>query len=400
MKVVEPVHQRRMKSKVNLCHIQVLPILSGVQRSMLEIFKHFNRDIWKPHVICSEPGPLIKRLEEMEIDYFYAPHLRRPIRPDHDIRAAKELYTIFKSQRFHLVHTESAKGRFIGNLTARAANIPVIVQHVRGYSFHEFSPKWETTLFGLLERIAAKVCDRTIFVNEGSQRTSVKKGWLPANKTCTIYNGVDLNEFKLTRKEKMRAAFRKGWGLAPHEYCVTFIGRIWHQKNPMIFPHIVTSVRKRKPNLQFKLLVAGDGALETALRRQIREFGVDSNFKLLGWVDDNLSVYFGSDVIILPSLWEGLPRTLIEAQASGLPIIASNIEGNQEVVTPETGFICRPKEPEDYANAIIKLAKPDLRGAMGGAGRRRAEHLFDSAVNSQKIIELYKHLLTQKGVRI
>ena len=389
-----------MVPKINLCHIQVLPILSGVQCSMLEIFRHLNRDIWNPHVICSEPGPLTEKLEEMEIGYSYAPHLKRPIRPDNDILAAKELYNIFKSKRFHLVHTHSSKPGFIGRLAARAANIPVIVHHIRGFSFHEFSPKWKISLFSSLERIAGKACDMVIFVNNEERRMSVEKGWLPSSKACTVYNGVDLDKFDLSRKEKIRIAFRKRWGLAPDEYCVTFIGRIWRQKNPMILADIAASVRQKKPNLQFKILVAGDGPLETPLRKRIREFEVDSNFKLLGWVDDNLSVHFGSDVVILPSLWEGLPRTLIEAQASGLPIIVSNIKGNREVVTPETGFICRPKNPEDYANAIIKLSDPNLRRTMGEAARHRAELLFDSAINNQKIIECYKRLLTKKEIKI
>ena len=387
-------------SKINLCHIQVLPILSGVQRVMLEIFKHLDRDIWNPHVICCEPGPLTERLEEMEIGYSYAPHLKRSIRSDYDIHAAKELYSIFKYKRFHLVHTHSSKPGFIGRLTARAVNIPVIVHHVHGYSFHEFSPNWKSSLFSSLERMVGKACDMVIFVNNEERRMSVEKGWLPSSKACTIYNGVDLNKFDLSRKEKIRIAFRKRWGLMHEEYCVTFIGRIWQQKNPTILADIAASVRQKKPNLRFKILVAGDGPLETSLRKRIREFEVDSNFKLLGWVDDNLSVHFGSDVVILPSLWEGLSITLIEAQASGLPIIVSNIKGNREVVTSETGFICRPKEPEDYANAIIKLSDPDLRRTMGEAARHRAELLFDSAINNQKIIKCYKRLLTQKGVKI
>lgn len=273
------------------------------------------------------------------------------------------------------------------------------MHHIHGYSFHEFSPKWESFLFSQLERIAGKACDLLIFVNEEERIMSVEKGWLPASKACTVYNGVDLNKFDLNQKKNIRVAFRKRWGLAPKEYCVTFIGRIWRQKNPAILADIAASLRQKDPKLEFKILVAGNGPLEASLRKRIREFKVDSNFRLLGWVNDNLSVTFGSDVVILPSLWEGLPITLMEAQASGLPIIVSNIKGNREVVTPETGFICRPKNPEDYADAIIRLSDSDLRRTMGEAARHRAELLFNSAANNQKIIECYNGLLAEKGLR-
>ncbi len=147
--------------------------------------------------------------------------------------------------------------------------------------------------------------------------------------------------------------------------------------------------------------MVGDGPLEGTLRDMVATSQVGDVMHLLGWLTDNVSVYFGSDIVLLPSLWEGLPRTLIEAQAAGLPSVASNIKGNREVVTPDTGFLCNPRDAADYAVALGRLMNSSsLRDRMGAAARRHAEAYFDSKINSAAIIAQYRRLLYAKGIRV
>jgi glycosyltransferase involved in cell wall biosynthesis len=115
---------------------------------------------------------------------------------------------------------------------------------------------------------------------------------------------------------------------------------------------------------------------------------------LIGWQDNPTPLYGTADVVLHPTLWEGLPVALIEAQAAGLPIVASNIKGNREVVAPETGYLCEPKNAAAYAEALARLIKDRmLRTRMGNAAKARAAKHFDSSVNSLKIVELYDELL-------
>jgi glycosyltransferase involved in cell wall biosynthesis len=96
----------------------------------------------------------------------------------------------------------------------------------------------------------------------------------------------------------------------------------------------------------------------------------------------------------LPSLWEGLPRALIEAQAAGLPSVASDIRGNREVISAETGILVEPHSVTEYAVALTRLIEnPFLRAQLGRAARLRAETLFDSERNNRAIIHLYRELL-------
>jgi glycosyltransferase involved in cell wall biosynthesis len=142
------------------------------------------------------------------------------------------------------------------------------------------------------------------------------------------------------------------------------------------------------------MLVVGSGTYQARLAAAVDGFGLDGRIMLLGWTRDPAETFQAADIVLLPSLWEGLPRTLIEAQAAGRPIVASNIKGNREIVSPETGFLCPPCDASAYARPLADLIdSPSLRERMGSAARRRAEMLFDSAANNRRIVQLYDELL-------
>lgn len=413
--------------RINILYLINAFNIGGAEKAMVRLISGLNRKRYNITVaaLYMDSGLILPELKQAGVEI-----VDLGMENKLDIKIIGRLYQLIRRGRFQIVVCSLFHATILGRLLARIASVPIVVNWEVNCHFG----KWHRRLLNrLTSPLSNKIIADSMAVREAlisdlrisEKRIGVILPGLEVEKyettrsirasDCIIIGSVGqlyeqkgypfliqaaLNKFDISRKKQIRRAFRQKWKLAPEEYCVLFIGRLWEQKNPEILAEISASVRHKKPNLRFKILVAGDGPLETPLRKRIRELKVESNFKLLDWVDDNLSVHFGSDVVILPSLWEGLPRTLIEAQASGLPIIVSDIKGNREVVTPETGFICRPKEPENYADAIIELSDLDLRQTMGKAARQRAERLFDSAVNNQKIIECYKRLLNQKGIRI
>ncbi len=185
-----------------------------VQRSMIEILKHLDPARWDAHVICKEEGALTEALRQMQVAVDLARNLRRRISP-RDFRAYWELRAIFRREKFAVVHTHSSKTGFLGRLAARAVNVPVVVHHVRGFAFHEFSPPWERAIFGQAEKMAACWTDLVIFVNHEEREMSVRKGWVSAEKAITIYNGVDFDRRDLSLRENLRSAFRQRWDIAP-----------------------------------------------------------------------------------------------------------------------------------------------------------------------------------------
>ena len=361
---------------------------------MLEIFKHLDRGVFEPWVVCQCEGPLTEELKRLEIQYACVPQLRRPINPWFDALAYRKLRTVFAEHRFDVVHTHSSKPGILARVAARAAGVPAIVHHVRGFAFHEFSPRYQTAIYSRLERWAGRHCDRVIFVNNEERELAITREILPREKCLTIYNGADFSHFTSSRQAIARSRFRNAQLLGENELAIAIVGRIDRQKQSLIVPEIATELRDRCPEVSWKLLVAGTGPLEELLRKKIDQLGVADRVELFGWQEDPHQVFHGCDISLLPSLWEGLPRTLIESQAAGLPIVASNIKGNREVVTKDTGFLCEPKTASDYADALAKLiGDASLREQMGVAARARAEQHFDSRVNSRQIVSLYERLL-------
>ena len=139
--------------------------------------------------------------------------------------------------------------------------------------------------------------------------------------------------------EKHRETFRAKHNLPEETVTITFLARLDEAKQPMILPKIAAALKAKATNRPWKLVIAGDGTYQDALVHEIAKQGLGDVVQVIGWQPLPVEVLHGSDVILLPSLWEGLPRTLIEAHAAGLPCVASDARGNREVVHPETGSL-------------------------------------------------------------
>jgi glycosyltransferase involved in cell wall biosynthesis len=377
-----------------ICHVQVFPLMSGAQRSMLESFKHLDRGRFELEVVCKQPGPLTDELTRMRVPVHYAPHLDRPIRPVRDYLAYRELYRIFEARQYDIVHTHSSKPGVLGRLAAHRSGVPVVIHHVHAFAFHEFSPPLKQAFYGGIERMAARYCQRLLFVNEEERELVIERGWARAEQCQTIYNGADLEEFHPIRRTNYRRVQRGRWQSAEDEVVILFMGRLEYPKQPMLLVEIAERLEALGLDAPWRLVVAGSGPEENALRVAIRAKRLDGRVSLLGWQDDPHGVLHAADIVLLVSLAEGLPRSLIEAQATGLPIVASSAKGNREVVTAESGFLCPPRDADAFARALARLiTQPELRDQMGIAGRAHAEACFNSLKNNRQIGQLYESLL-------
>ena len=145
---------------------------------------------------------------------------------------------------------------------------------------------------------------------------------------------------------------------------------------------------------KWRLLVAGSGDMQSQLAQAVKSQGLTHRVRLLGWQAEPAGPVHASDAVLLPSLCEGLPRSLIEAQAAGLPCVASDIRGNREVVTEGTGQLCPAKNATHYAEALVRLLdNPQLVSTMGQRARQHAEQCFDTVANNRQIVGIYESLL-------
>ena len=389
--------------KIKLCHVQVFPILSGVQRAMLGIFQRIDRQKYDITVICKEEGPLTEVLSRQKINIITIPSLDRKINPIEDLRTLVALVNIFFREKFNIVHTHSSKPGFLGRIAAKFSGVPVIIHHVHGFGFHEFSRKHVVYFVSFLERIASWISTRVIFVNDEERKLAIEKGIMSPEKAITIYNGVDLKIFDISKKKSIRNEIRKEFGI-PFEHSshwvIGFVGRLWDQKSPETIIEVANILIKKKGFKNVTFLIVGDGYLEKNMKKKVKQYDINDHIRFLGWRNDNDRVYCAFDVLILPSLWEGMPLTILEAMAFGIPVVANNIKGNREaIIDGETGFLIPPKKPYIFAKSIAKLLKhPEIMKSMGEKARKRAKTLYNSEINTKEIFKLYEKCLKDKGM--
>ena len=375
--------------------MHLVPIMSGPQHSTIELFKLLPRDRYELHVVMSGPGEFQEELERRGVTVHFCPSLTRGISLLPDLRALRELVNLFRTERFDLVHTHSSKTGILGRVAARSTGVPVIVHHVRGFAFHEFSGAGTRIGYSVLEAVATRLCDRVIFVNDEEREWAARNGVVPRSRSCTIYNGADLSVFCPDERARLRGPAREEFGIGADQLVVGFIGRLWEQKNPQVLVPTLVELIARFPQLDPVLLIAGDGAMRDDLVAAARAAGVEERLRLLGWRNDVVRAMSASDVIYLPSLWEGLPRTLIEASCLGVPGVASDVKGNREVIVDaKTGRLVAPRDVVAAASALGELlVSCELLSQMGDAAAERAHRIYDARETARKVEEIYADLL-------
>lgn len=387
-------------ARTKVIQLQVLPLLSGVQRAMLAFFDALPSDQYEIIVVCHEEGPLTKVLAERGIRTITLSALDRPIHPVKDLQALLALYRLFREEKPAVVHSHSSKPGVLGRLAARAAGVPAIVHHNHGHAWGWRDPVMKRYLLAALERWLCQSCDLVIFVAEETRAFSVARGILPEFKSVTVYNGVELERLRPASGQGEKSTLRRHYGLSEHAFLACFVGRLWEQKNPLALVPILKRARALASERDIRLVIAGDGPMEEEVKAAFEREGLLDVVTFLGWQNDTAPIYRLADCFVLPSLWEGLPLVLEESLAAGLPTFCSRIPGSREVIVPEVGA-CAPIEAlEGLGDEIARLAKdPALQQTMARAARARAEAIFDVRKTIWQLAPLYERLLSQPNRR-
>lgn len=383
--------------KIKILHIQVLPILSGVQKAMYDLLIRLDRNRYDIYVLCQSEGELTIALKKQNIRYMILNELKREINPYFDLIAFIKLFRILRNEGFDLVHTHSSKPGFIGRLAARAAGVKSVVHTVQGFAFHEQSSKFSIAIFGILEKIAGLVSDKIIIVNEKDLEIAKQMQLVSSKKMITIYNGIDVD---LINSRIQNKSLYELIGIKKNGYLVGMVARLWKQKSPQDFIRSIPIVVRELPSAKF--LVIGDGPLQPELVELSRELGVQDNVSFLGWRTDVQDILMQLDVMVLTSLWEGLPLTLLEGMALSKPIVATNVKGNNELVVHEiTGFLASPRDYQKIGEYTLKLLKnKPLARSMGEQAFIRVKEKFDIRNVVEQINSEYLKLLKSKVKKI
>jgi glycosyltransferase involved in cell wall biosynthesis len=379
-------------------HIITKLELGGAQQNTLFTIAHLNRERFRPYLITNNEGILVSEAMAFKgVKTFLIPELIREINPFMDIRALLKirgiLKSIKKSDSAMIVHTHSSKAGILGRWGARLAGANVIIHTIHGFGFHDHQSSPIRTFIVLLERLTATSTDKFITVSRANIQKGVEKGIFPVQKAILIRSGIELEEFtgiKVNKGDK-----KKELGVEPTLPLVTMIGCLKPQKAPLDYVEVAHLVLKEK---DAHFILVGDGILRETVEKRLHELGLENRFKLLGWRRDIPEILAVTDIFVLTSLWEGLPRVLPQAMIMGIPIVATGVDGTPEAVTDGiNGFLVDPHDVRGMAEKIVYLLGHCKKAIdMGRRGKGMVEE-FDiwKMVNEQE--ELYLSLLSEKG---
>ncbi len=345
----------------------------------------------------SAAGPDVAAVEASGIPHFAVPMTRR-FTPMADLRALWSLVRLMRRERFDVVHTHTPKAGLLGQLAARISGVPVVVNTLHGFYFHDDMKPAPRRFYIWMERIAARCSDTILSQNTEDMATAVKEHIASPNLIKWLGNGIDVRRFDRRRvSEQALDALRKEIGLDPGAPVVGFVGRLVEEKGISVLLEAATKVLKEIPDAQFLIVGPYDEEKPDALRPSVADrYGVTRRCHFLGMRQDMPELYALMDLLVLPSYREGFPRAPMEASAMGIPAVVTDVRGCREAVEDEVNGLLFPAgDSEALARAIVDLLHDEVRRAeMGTAGRRLAEDRFDEQKVFDRVLREYERLLS------
>ena len=354
--------------------------------------------------VVAPPGPAIPAVAGLGCRILTYPLHRRSLNPLEEARSLAGLYAVYRRWRPTIAHHFTIKPNLYGALAARLAGVPVVIATVTGlgYIWTDEGPRTRVlrAILGPVYRTVLHLADAVIYLNEEDRQT------LGGRRTVVIPGeGVDLEGFSSEAvPSERRQALRAELGLGPDARVVLMVGRMLRHKGVGEFVEAARRIREACPEVAFLLVGPSDaGNPARILPEEIRAWEAAGLVRYLGAREDVRELMAVADVVVLPTYYrEGLPRVLIEAAAMGRPLVATDIPGCREVVQDGVnGFLVPPRDGLALARAIETLLKsPDLQAEFGAASRRLAEERFSDREVVNRILDLYRALLSAKGIPI
>lgn len=386
---------------VRVLHIITRLIVGGAQEATILTAAMLDKAAWTVHILSGpqtgSEGSLIERTRALGVPLTIEPTLVRELSPLKDLPAWLKMTRFIKAGGYTIVHTHSSKAGILGRWAAKAAGVPVIVHTVHGWAHNDYQRALIRQIYIGLEKITLPITDKlttdsVLNIDKGLQDgIGRRKNYVDTPIRC----GIELDRFGQPQipPEQTRTA----WNIPLDAVVVGTVGRLSPQKAPLDFVRTAGMIARQFPQAWF--VMVGDGPLRADVEALIVELGLSNRFVLTGLRDDVPEILAMFDLFLLPSLWEGLPRVLPQAMATGLAIVATAVDGNVEAIREGlNGRLVPPGQPAVMAQAAIELLyQPDLRIQMGQAGRHSAVE-FGAQKMVTEINHLYRQLMAQKGI--
>ena len=386
-------------SKTLILHPITRLIIGGAQENTMLTCDLLDKTDWQAEIISGpqtgSEGSLIEEVRRRGVSLTIEPALVREINPIKDVLALLRLWRFIKKKRYVIVHTHSSKAGLLGRWAAWLAGTPIIIHTVHGWGHTDRQHPLVRQFYIGLEKLTLPMTDRMVAVSPRDIEKGLRDGIGRPENYVVIRSGIELDHFGHPRvtREQIRADLN----IPADAPVVGTVTRLSAQKAPLDFVTAAGAIAQACPEAYF--VFVGDGPLRSQVEAQVAALDLGERFILTGLRRDVPELMAAFDIFVLTSLWEGLPRVLPQAMATGLPIVATAIDGNAEAVTDGvSGRLVPPDRPDRVAQAVIDLLSDrELMARMGVEGKNRVGE-FGAQQMVDQITDLYQQLLRQKGL--
>jgi glycosyltransferase involved in cell wall biosynthesis len=324
------------------------------------------------------------------------PHLARDISPLNDALAVFRLADLIRKERPQILHTHTAKAGFVGRIAALLAGDarpPIVVHTFHGHVLRGYFSPIVTLGFRTLERWLATVTTKLIAVSPEVRDDLVRLGVAPEEKFAVVRLGIELGE-RVGGGDDVRGETRRQLGVAPDAFVVGWVGRMTAVKRTDDVLLAFKGLLER--GIDAWLFLVGDGPDRDHLERRAHQLGITRRCLFLGYQDDVAPYYEAIDTLLLPSVNEGTPVSVIESLAAERPAVATRVGGVPDVLRDGVdGFLVDVGDTGALADRLAELARdPARRREMGRAGRERVLERYAVARLVDDVDALYRELLS------
>ena len=357
-----------MEKPVNIMHIVFSLQCGGLERVAINLAKSFNNDKYNSCICCLDTiGELKTELPE-GIDVFLVKR-----KQGKDFLLAFKLANEIKKRKISLVHTHNMGPLLYGTLASKLVGIPMInTRHGReNKSCHSLI--WDFNKY-------------IVAISNDAKKELLSCNKINTNKVNVIYNGIDIEKYSADKKNNISS--KKSLGVQDSDIVIGTVARLSEEKDQIT---LIDAFSKINSQVRIKLVIAGDGPCKQKLQDHVEKLNLSEKVMFLGFRNDIPNILKALDIFVLSSLTEGISLTLLEAMAANLPIVATDVGGNPEVVEDGlTGFLVPSKSCDEMAKKIEDLISNEkLIQMMGMAGRKRVEDKFSLNSMVRKYDTLY-----------
>ena len=376
--MIQSTELPRQREAIKVLHVVYALQPGGMEYGVVKLVNGLDRSHVRSAICSTKPAGQLRHLLAPDVSLF---ELQR--REGNDPRLIRDLYTLFRREQPDVVHTHSWGTLVEGLVAARLARVPVLIHGEHGTL--QLRPYQR-----FVQRRAWAAADRLLSVSSRLAERMAREARFPLTRIHTIRNGVDLSRFGAVS----RAAAREALRLPSDVRLALTVGRLVPVKDHLTLLAAIALLRGQ--GMDVTVAIAGDGPLKELLVERASALGIADATHFLGHRSDVEVVLAAADVFTLTSSSEGLSNTILEAMASGLPVVATRVGGADELVEDGvSGILASPGAAGEIANALASLFQdPERRAAMGSAARARVEAEFSLAGMVQRYESTYLELVT------